>query len=63
MVRSRARFDSNQTRLKVGKESHDLTTSKLPAEKHSAILRNTVNLEHMLGDIETYSDNCHGELL
>jgi hypothetical protein len=63
MVRSWAGLDPNETWREFGKEGHELTTSKLPAKQHLAILSNTVDLEHVLGDIETYPGDFHGKLL
>jgi hypothetical protein len=58
-----ARLDPDEARRQLGEERHDLTATELATEQDPAILSDAVNLEHVLCDIETDSDDRHGNLL
>jgi len=60
-MRRRARFHSNQARIRRCKERHDLRSSRLPASHHGSDTIDTLNLKDMLRDVQPNRDNsAHG---
>jgi hypothetical protein len=60
-MRRRARFHSNQARIRRCKERHDLRSSRLPASHHGSDTIDTVNLKDVLRDVQPNRDNsAHG---
>ena len=52
------RFEGDHTRWKVGEKCKNLTSPDLPSEHRSSIGVGTVNLKHILCDIQP--DDCDG---
>jgi hypothetical protein len=54
-----ARLHANQAGRQASEEADELTPAQLPADQNLSVLIDTVDLEHMLGEIETNSGDLH----
>ena len=59
MVRRGARFHTDQARCKLLEEHDHLAATQLPRDDNLALLVDPVNLEDILGDIQTDRANLH----
>ena len=60
VVRSRAGLDAHEAGWQPREEPDDLRSSQPSTKDDSALLIDTVDLEHVLGEVETNRDNLHG---
>src|SRR5919199_2969576 len=56
-------LDADQTGRQFGKEFYNLTAAKLPPMHDLAIRCDSMDLEHVLGDVEANPECDHGTLL
>jgi hypothetical protein len=54
-----ARLHANQAGRQSAEEADELASAELPADQNLSVLIDAMNLEHMLGEIETYCRDMH----
>src|SRR3990167_4990752 len=59
-MRAPASLHANQARLQVGEERGHLLSLQLLSQHGLSVLINSVDLEHVLGQVDTSGSNLHG---
>ncbi len=54
-----ARLHANQARRQSAEEADELASAELPADQNLSVLVPAMNLEHKVGEIETYCRDMH----